>query len=1128
MKGDFSRLTFQPDAPYSSVRLQQGRVPVDADWNEQVDIDAYVRRRALRDVIGSCCIPQSAPDSFRVSLNGNGGIEIAGGRAWVGGVLCEEAAAQTLDAPESPGRYVVYLEVFERHVTAIEDPEIREIALGGPDTATRTATVCRARIAPVGPNDTCAALAGWTPDGQTTGRLNASTGSQPPETPCVVPAAAGYALLGNQLYRVEIQSSGEIGGALEPTFKWSRDNGSIAAEWLELDGNELVIPDAGRDDVLGFHDNRWVELSHDALDLAGEPGIMVEVEGRRTDGEGRYRLEFNSHGQAVPDPATLDHPKVRRWDQDAGSDPNLGAVPITAADTPIPLEGGVEVSFSAGFYRAGDYWLIPARTFSGETLGDILWPRDDSGTPLPQTPHGVTRYFCRLAVVTVSEQGLSDPEDCRRTFRSLCESSSERGGCCTVTVGVGGDVSTIGEALSLLPETGGEICLLPGEYRERITIVNRADITIRGCGPRARITAPDANPVISISGSQRIRIRSLGVESLQGRSVFMEGVTDVLLANIDFLSRDQTAILARNSAGVALLESRISLEVLEAVGSSRSPAVFLAGTDLRIEGNRITAPEVPRVEVLPGGGIQIGGGSEHVEIRRNLIDGGSGPGIALGSVSIPQTPPNFGGFFNDLIARPATTPAEVAGSDRLNSGATHFLTLHREPGDFRVSTDATAFPFADWLTAPLPAISDGDLYDVTITENEIRNMGSTGITVSRFFNLVDGEGEFISIHDLRITTNRIENCLRLRHAPLSAALAEDSAIGGIALADVSNLLIRDNDIERNGLSVANPSCGVFVLHVAGAEIHRNRVRHNGVPPSPTDASASLDRRGGIVIGFAEVPTRDVRLGSDETLRRRQDGTPAARVHDNVVVAPQGRALQIVALGPVSVQGNQFTALGADFQNRADNSPLGLEVPANSPFSLFTNALGGAVVLILNLGVSNEFYFQLAGFSGLGLTGTLAQPVGDDPSDRQVLAGGNIQFLDNQVVLDALDPVSTFALSAISLFTMDDVAMSGNQSDCDLLIDFALINALAAGLSLRASDNRFKEGVRNAFLSALTIGFLNTTTGNQGTHCFARVAPVLPAVHENTVLVQRLDPPNETICRFALNLEAALRTQIFGQ
>lgn len=39
-----------------------------------------------------------------------------------------------------------------------------------------------------------------------------------------------------------------------------------------------------------------------------------------------------------------------------------------------------------------------------------------------------------------------------------------------------------------------------------------------------------------------------------------------------------------------------------------------------------------------------------------------------------------------------------------------------------------------------------------------------------------------------------------------------------------------------------------------------------------------------------------------------------------------------------------------------------------------------------------------------------------------------------------------------------------------------------GISVRASNNRLKEGLLNAFYSAITLGIINTTTDNQATHC----------------------------------------------
>ena len=59
MKADLSRNTFHRARHYSSVRLQQGRVVTDADWNEQADITRYRAERQALDTIGTCGAPLS-------------------------------------------------------------------------------------------------------------------------------------------------------------------------------------------------------------------------------------------------------------------------------------------------------------------------------------------------------------------------------------------------------------------------------------------------------------------------------------------------------------------------------------------------------------------------------------------------------------------------------------------------------------------------------------------------------------------------------------------------------------------------------------------------------------------------------------------------------------------------------------------------------------------------------------------------------------------------------------------------------------------------------------------------------------------------------------------------------------
>src|SRR6267154_6606628 len=113
MKGDYSRTTFDPRKHFSGVRMQQGRVQVDADSNEQGDILNHRVEIEADDVIGLCGAPLHYPafhivgDFNDLSLEEQGLIEnalpktgfkvpfkvpdflISAGRYYVDGLLCE-------------------------------------------------------------------------------------------------------------------------------------------------------------------------------------------------------------------------------------------------------------------------------------------------------------------------------------------------------------------------------------------------------------------------------------------------------------------------------------------------------------------------------------------------------------------------------------------------------------------------------------------------------------------------------------------------------------------------------------------------------------------------------------------------------------------------------------------------------------------------------------------------------------------------------------------------------------------------------------------------------------------------------------------------------------------------------
>jgi hypothetical protein len=89
MKGDFTRFTFDPRKRYSAVLMQQGRVQVDADWNEQLAIGVRREREEGTDVIGGCGVPKTG-GGFQVLPLGPGveDFGISAGRIYVDGIAC--------------------------------------------------------------------------------------------------------------------------------------------------------------------------------------------------------------------------------------------------------------------------------------------------------------------------------------------------------------------------------------------------------------------------------------------------------------------------------------------------------------------------------------------------------------------------------------------------------------------------------------------------------------------------------------------------------------------------------------------------------------------------------------------------------------------------------------------------------------------------------------------------------------------------------------------------------------------------------------------------------------------------------------------------------------------------------
>lgn len=413
MKGDFSRQTFSQGKHYSAVLLQQGRVQLDADWNESQAIHEHRSETMTRDVVGFSGAPTNEP-GFQIQVGQDGVTLVIGrGRYYVDGIVCENDAAVSYTAqPDLPGARsavevlrdsnalfgLVYLEVWKRHLTALDDAAMRESALGGPDTTTRLKTVWQVKVLPV--KTPASGVVGpdtffeeWIqlltpPAGALSARARPVAGS---DNPCVIPPSAGYRGLENQLYRVEIHKGGVLGDpAKAPTFKWSRDNGTVVTTIERLSGQEVTVRDLGPDEVLGFSGGQWVEIIDDAAELNRFPGQLIQI-----DSVNRATRVIKLVSAPIGSMNMAAHPKLRRWDS-----VNEIAISIPATNEGfLSLESGLEVKFAGGSFVTGDYWLIPARTaINGET-GTIEWP-----FTAPQPPHGLERHFARLALLQRNPQ----------------------------------------------------------------------------------------------------------------------------------------------------------------------------------------------------------------------------------------------------------------------------------------------------------------------------------------------------------------------------------------------------------------------------------------------------------------------------------------------------------------------------------------------------------------------------------------------------------------------------------------------------------------------------------------------------------------------------------------------------
>ncbi len=502
MASDRARISFDPTRDYRAVVAQQGRVTLEADVNEASVLQSEALRLETIDIVG----PAGTPDNgYAVTPGGSADQSVvAAGIYYLGGwrlSLVHDvtigAQPDWLDRPapseNQGGNSVVSLLLTEQSVGAVEDPALREVALGGPDSAARLRLMQHILVLPMD-GATCAdgaarAASALAADGVSldpysyellsgaTLQVGFTPGGPPPDA-CSPAAAGGYLGADNQLIRVTVSA-----------FDPKANTGALLWGWNNA---SILYRAAFTDKVAGV-----LTLAGAPLDQEHAPqlGQAVEILRSRADlGDGAYVAADSGFVTTVTqaysfDTGTLTVADIADLPPEYLTDPNplfvrlwQGIAPFTAGQ-PAPLDtvSGLTVTVSLkalpGQIAARPFWRFAVRPDTPVQVYPARYLQ------APQPPDGPRQWLCDLAVVGGVGDGLGLLADCRPTFTALTE---QTGGCCGLTLDPAGVQARGGLQAVVDSLAGGPavLSLKSGTYPLSAPLVLTArhgGLTIEGC-----------------------------------------------------------------------------------------------------------------------------------------------------------------------------------------------------------------------------------------------------------------------------------------------------------------------------------------------------------------------------------------------------------------------------------------------------------------------------------------------------------------------------------------------------------------------------------------------------------------------------------------------------------------------
>lgn len=868
MAGDYTRFRYNPVKDTSGVLMQQGRVLLDQDWNEYVQAQERRWRAETIDIIGRAVVPTDAP-GFELKFTG-GVLTIGIGRMYVDGLLAENHGVDPTDPanriydpilaelvgkqpilytqqpylpnpdplPTGSDPHVVYLDVWNREVTYLEDEGLIDQAVGV-DTATRLQTVWQVKVLPDIAVVDCPSALPASLTSPSAGQLSTKAAGVPASTdPCIVPASGGYRGSGNRCYRVEIQNGGTMGGGTAATFKWSRDNASVASKVTAINAalDTMTVVLTKRDAVLRFQPNDWVEVTDDDRYFAGLPGEMRQV---LSVDDVNLTIQLKTALPAGEFDATKPerHTRVIRWDQSGivrdqlnnvivDVDASGGLIPVPAPGTSVVLEDGIQITFaidpaiSSGAFKNLDYWMFSARVIDASVETLVKAP-----------PAGIHHHYAKLGYIN-STTVLGD---CRIFWPPASGECCDCQACVTAASHNSGTF-TLNMAINQVKGGGGgKVCLGPGVYK--ITEITRVDgaqhMDIVGHG--MPVLQPDpklgTGPIMSILRSEDISVFGVKFVGLKGGSdlsaVIIENSTLIQMQRCEFDDQETSTL----SPAIGMTGFVISCEV--------SSCAFRVGTAIARLTDAITLVEL----LLVDNNVMIcTGAAVDFTIPNNiLLETRITRNTVLATMGFGLVPAGIDATIEDntivLSAGNARQPAAILcglhqcriANNRISSITQKFLSDPERDGIVLTSA----------------------IYGTQIVGNRITLLPGHGIFMVEDAipqeTIVDGN-QMLSLRENGIFLQRQAVDLMIKNNSLAfVGLSPVHVTAGIQLRIVINLDVVGNFIESVGPTTGTPPtgrAGIDILIAGEARIAGNRIVDIG-PPSGAAASFGIRIRAGI-------------------------------------------------------------------------------------------------------------------------------------------------------------------------------------------------------------------------------------------------------------------------------------------